>query len=175
MRLRTTRSEKDAKKIVAERITKFIVYRAVKYAARFKFNIDDIENSLADCDDSVFYWEQQQDLKNAFGIDRLVFTRLSQIRYTTAEGETKNQIPYKRIVETLYKKICRAKSYSENGAHSYRPGKYFKMFIYSKSGFEKLCEIYEKNPDDEKTNLDSDWYEPVKVEIEREQVIKNKS
>ena len=158
----------EAQAIAERKISRYIEALQIVYAKRvsalngLNFDADVVEMSVRDNDDSVLYYEQQEDLKRSFCISRDVFQKFTNIRY---DGGTR--VALKDVMSEIGKKL-RVKSYNESGTASYKVGKYSKMYIYTYEAFIELCQAWHDTEEySERFDLSSEWYKDVRDELSK--------
>lgn len=158
----------EAQAIAELKISRYIEALQIVYAKRvsalngLNFDADAVEMSVRDNDDSVLYYEQQEDLKRSFCISRDVFQKFTNIRY---DGGTR--VALKDVMSETSKKL-RVKSYNESGTASYKVGHYSKMYIYTYEAFIELCQAWHDTEEySERFDLGSEWYKDVRDELSK--------
>ena len=167
--MKAKRTLAEAQAIAERKISQYIDALQIIYAKRvsamngLNFDADVVEMSIRDNDDSVLYYEQQEDLKRSFCISRDVFQKFTNIRY---DGGTR--VTLKDVMTNISKKL-RVKSYNENGTASYKVGQYSKMYIYSYDAFIELCRAWhDTDCYNARFDLKSDYYDKqVKDELSK--------
>ena len=160
------RTYEEALSIAEQKVYKYILALQVIYAKRIsclngkQFDADIVEQSLIDQEDSVLYWEQQNDLKRSFCIPSETLRQFTQIRYTGGK-----RVSMQDIMARLSKHL-RVKTYNSKGTASYGVGSYSKMYIFNYEAFIGLCqEWHDSKAYNEKFDLKSDYYLDVYDEI----------
>lgn len=166
--MKAKRTLAEAQAIAERKISRYIEALQIVYAKRvsalngLNFDADVVEMSVRDNDDSVLYYEQQEDLKRSFCISRDVFQKFTNIRY---DGGTR--VALKDVMARISKKL-RVKSYNESGTASYKVGQYSKMYIYSYDAFIELCRAWHDTEEySERFDLGSEWYKDVRDELSK--------
>ena len=151
------RTYAQAEEIAECKINLYLQMVNIMFASKCGFDEDVIESELSDNDDSVLYYETQNELKATFSIHRDVFVRFAKIRYV---GGT--DVKLTPIFERLASKL-RVKSYNLNGTASYKVGGYSKMYIYNQDAFIDLCLKWrESEGQDEIFDFTSPMYDEVR-------------
>ena len=154
---RTNRTYAQAEEIAERKINLYLQMVNIMFASKCGFDEDVIESELSDNDDSVLYYETQDELKAAFSIHRDVFKRFANIRHVAGVG-----VKLTPIFERLASKL-RVKSYNLNGTASYKVGGYSKMYIYNQDAFIDLCMKWiESNGQNEMFDFNSPMYDEVR-------------
>ena len=154
---RMNRTYAQAEEIAERKINLYLQMVNIMFASKCGFDEDIIEAELSDNDDSVLYYETQNELKATFSIHRDVFVRFAKIRHI---GGT--DVKLTPIFERLANKL-RVKSYNLNGTASYKVGGYSKMYIYNQDAFIDLCMKWiESNGQDEMFDFNSSMYDEVR-------------
>ena len=154
---RMNRTYAQAEEIAERKINLYLQMVNIMFASKCGFDEDVIESELSDNDDSVLYYETQNELKATFSIHRDVFVRFAKVRYV---GGT--DVKLTPIFERLASKL-RVKSYNLNGTASYKVGVYSKMYIYNQDAFIGLCMKWiESNGQDEMFDFNSPMYDEVR-------------
>jgi hypothetical protein len=167
--MKAKRTLAEAQAIAERKISQYIEALQIIYAKRASalngsvFDADAVESTIQDYDDSVLYFEQQEDLKRSFCISRDTFHRFTKIRY---DGGTR--VALKDVMARISKKL-RVKSYNDNGTASYKVGQYSKMYIYSYDAFIELCQAWHDTDSyNARFDLKSDYYDKqVKDELSK--------
>lgn len=154
------RTYEQAEELAERKINLYVQMVNIMFASKYMFDTDYIEEALRDSDDSVLYFEMQNELKATFSIHRNIFTKFAKIRF--AGGTDVKLTP---IFERLSKKL-RVKSYNTNGTASYKPGVYSKMYIYNEDAFAEICTKWnETEGQDEMFDFSSSMYDLVRDEF----------
>lgn len=167
------RTYEEALGIAEQKVYKYILALQVIYAKRIsclsgkQFDTDIVEQSLIDQEDSVQYWEQQNDLKRSFCIPSETLRKLAHIRY---EGGTR--VSMQDIMARLSKHL-RVKTYNSKGTASYGVGSYSKMYIFNYEAFIELCqEWHSSSAYNEKFDLKSAYYQDIYSELSKRFILK---
>ena len=158
--IKSKRTYEQAEELAERKINLYVQMVNIMFASKYMFDTDYIEEALRDSDDSVLYFEMQNELKATFSIHRNIFTKFAKIRF--AGGTDVKLTP---IFERLSKKL-RIKSYNTNGTASYKPGVYSKMYIYNEDAFAEICTKWnETEGQDEMFDFSSSMYDLVRDEF----------